>query len=138
MEATSREEVAGQLRKQRIRVKTIREKAASRFNISFAAKVKVKDMSIFTRQFSTMINAGLPIVQCLDILSKQTENETLKKVVSEIMVDVEGGNTLASAMGKHLSVFSELYTNMVDAGESGGILDTVTGSSKNVCLVIQG
>jgi type IV pilus assembly protein PilC len=125
MEAASKEEVAGHLRKQRVKVKTIRAKVTSRFSISLGGKVKVKDMSIFTRQFSTMINAGLPIVQCLDILSKQTENETLRRVVSEIMLDVEGGNTLATSMGRHKTVFTELYSNMVDAGESGGILDII-------------
>ncbi len=125
MEAGSKEEVAGQLRKQRIKVKTIRPKPKSRWSMSFGSTVKVKDMSIFTRQFSTMINAGLPIVQCLDILSKQTENDTLRRVVTEVMLDVEGGNTLAAAMGRHKNVFSELYSNMVDAGESGGILDII-------------
>jgi type IV pilus assembly protein PilC len=82
-------------------------------------------MSIFTRQFSTMINAGLPIVQCLDILGKQTENETLRKTVQQVMLDVEGGHTLAESLGKHPKVFSDLYANMVDAGETGGILDII-------------
>lgn len=127
LEAASKEEVANRLRKQRIRVKMIREKAQKRFSLGIGGKVKVKDMSIFTRQFSTMINAGLPIVQCLDILSKQTENDTLRRSIHEVMLDVEGGSTLADSMAKHQKIFSDLYTNMVDAGESGGILDIILG-----------
>jgi type IV pilus assembly protein PilC len=84
-------------------------------------------MSVFTRQFSTMINAGLPIVQCLDILSRQTENPALKAAVSQVMLDVEGGNTLSESLAKHPKIFSDLYSNMVDAGEAGGILDIILG-----------
>jgi len=80
---------------------------------------------IFTRQFSTMINAGLPLVQALDILAKQSENKALAAVVREVVFDVESGNTVADAMRKHPKAFSDLYTNMVAAGEAGGILDTI-------------
>jgi type IV pilus assembly protein PilC len=125
-EAEAKQEVAAYLRKRKIAVRSIRPKAKEiRFNFGPKRGVKVKDMSVFTRQFSTMINAGLPIVQCLDILARQTENEILRVTVSQVMLDVEGGSTLAEALGKHPKVFSDLYTNMVDAGEAGGILDVI-------------
>jgi type IV pilus assembly protein PilC len=125
-QAASKHEVATYLRKQKIQVKTIQEKGQRKLlALSRALRVSVKDMSVFTRQFATMINAGLPMVQCLDILNRQTENDRLRKVVGEVMLDVEGGTTLAEGMSKHPAVFSELYTNMVDAGEQGGILDVI-------------
>ena len=125
-EADNKQDVAGYLRKRKINVKSIHPKSKSpALSFGRAKSVKVKDMSIFTRQFSTMINAGLPIVQCLDILGKQTENETLKKSVQQVMLDVEGGSTLAESLSKHPKVFSDLYANMVDAGETGGILDII-------------
>jgi type IV pilus assembly protein PilC len=80
---------------------------------------------IFTRQFSTMINAGLPLVQALDILAKQSENKALKDVTRAIVFDVESGHTVADALKKHPKAFSDLYVNMVAAGEAGGILDTI-------------
>lgn len=125
-EGANKQDVAAYLRKKKITVKSIYPKSTSReINIGGPKKVKVKDMSIFTRQFSTMINAGLPIVQCLDILGKQTENPTLSKAIQDVMLDVEGGNTLAESLAKHEKIFSSLYTNMVDAGEQGGILDII-------------
>ena len=127
-QAGNKQEVAAYLRKKKIQVKSIYPKSTSReIRIGGPKKVKVKDMSIFTRQFSTMINAGLPIVQCLDILGKQTENDTLRKAINEVMLDVEGGNTLAESLAKHQKIFNNLYTNMVDAGEQGGILDIILG-----------
>ena len=80
---------------------------------------------IFTRQFATMINAGLPLVQSLDILAKQSESKALRKVIEQVLYDVEAGNTLADSMRKHPSAFSDLYVNMVAAGEAGGILDVI-------------
>jgi type IV pilus assembly protein PilC len=125
-EADSKNDVASYLRKRKIAVQSIRPKARDiTINLPFKKGVKVREMSIFTRQFATMVNAGLPIVQCLDILGKQTESPRLSKVVQEVMLDVEGGGTLAEGLNKHLDVFSELYTNMVDAGEQGGILDII-------------
>ncbi len=124
-EGQSKQEVAAYLRKRRIAVKAIRPKAKGIKLPGMKKVVKVKDMSIFTRQFSTMINAGLPIVQCLDILGKQTENTTLRDAVKNVMLEVEGGNTLAEALGKHPGTFTDLYCNMVDAGEAGGILDII-------------
>ncbi len=127
-QAGNKQEVAAYLRKKKIQVKSIYPKSTSReIRIGGPKKVKVKDMSIFTRQFSTMINAGLPIVQCLEILGKQTENDTLRKAINDVMLDVEGGNTLAESMAKHQKIFNNLYTNMVDAGEQGGILDIILG-----------
>jgi type IV pilus assembly protein PilC len=87
--------------------------------------IKMRDVVIFTRQFSTMINAGLPLVQALDILATQSENPALKDVTRQVVFDVESGNTLADAMRKHPRAFSDLYVNMVAAGEAGGILDTI-------------
>jgi type IV pilus assembly protein PilC len=91
----------------------------------FEKKVKTKEIVIFTRQFSTMINAGLPLVQCLDILSSQQPNPSFKKVLSQIKGDVEGGSTFADALSKHPKIFDNLYVNLVAAGEIGGVLDTV-------------
>jgi type IV pilus assembly protein PilC len=91
----------------------------------FEKKVKTKEIVIFTRQFSTMINAGLPLVQCLDILSSQQPNPSFKKVTSQIKSDVEGGSTFADALSKHPKIFDSLYVNLVAAGEVGGVLDTV-------------
>lgn len=91
----------------------------------FEKGIKTKDIVIFTRQFSTMINAGLPLVQCLDILSTQQPNPSFKKVLIQIKGDVEGGSTFADALGKHPKIFDNLYVNLVAAGEVGGVLDTV-------------
>jgi type IV pilus assembly protein PilC len=102
--------------------------------------IKMRDVVIFTRQFSTMINAGLPLVQALDILAKQTENKTLSEVTRAVVFDVESGHTVADALAKHPNAFSDLYVNMVAAGEAGGILDTIlmrlaTFMEKNDALV---
>jgi type IV pilus assembly protein PilC len=87
--------------------------------------VRIRDLVIFTRQFATMIDAGLPLVQCLDILGTQEENATFKKVILQIKGDVESGSTFSDALGKHPKVFDRLYVNLVAAGEVGGILDTI-------------
>lgn len=91
----------------------------------FGEKVTARDVSLFTRQFATMIDAGLPIVQCLDILSEQSESKLLRNTVRTIRQDVEGGATLAGALKKHPKVFDDLYVNMVEAGEVGGVLNTI-------------
>ena len=117
----SRDDVVAHLRKNRLVLVRIREaKKASR-----GGRVPTRDVVIFTRQFATMINSGLPLVQALDILAKQTENKILAGVIKEVVYDVESGHTLADALSKHRRVFSELYKNMVAAGEAGGILDTI-------------
>lgn len=123
--AKSKEEVIALLRKQSILVTSIQPRAADIKIPGFKQKVKDKDIVVFTRQFATMIDAGLPLVQCLEILSMQTENKTLAKTIGDVRVDVESGATYADALKKYPQVFSDLYTNMVAAGEAGGVLDTV-------------
>jgi len=91
----------------------------------FQPRVTDKDIVVFTRQLATMIDAGLPLVQCLEILSKQQENSTFKRTIAEIQQDVEAGTTFADAMRKHPKAFDSLYSNMIEAGETGGILDTI-------------
>jgi type IV pilus assembly protein PilC len=117
----SKDDVIAHLRQKRMRVVRVREaKKAKR-----KAKVPTRDIVIFTRQFATMINSGLPLVQALDILARQSENKTLSDVTKQVVYDVESGNTLADALSKHKNAFSDLYVNMVAAGEAGGILDTI-------------
>ncbi|MFQ5529928.1 MAG: type II secretion system F family protein, partial [Gemmatimonadota bacterium] len=94
-------------------------------SLSFGKKVKNRDIVIMTRQFATMVNAGLPLVQSLDILVKQSDSELLQSSLGAVLHDVESGNTLADALSHHPKVFTELYVNMVSAGETGGILDTI-------------
>jgi len=122
--AGSKEEVQTYLRRQRIVPTDISQKTKPLFG-SFGGSVKDKDLVIFTRQFATMIGAGLPLVQALEILSKQTENKFFAKSIGDIKNDVEGGATFADALKKFPKIFSELYSNMVAAGETGGILDTI-------------
>jgi len=125
--AATKEEVVAQLRRKNITATLITEKKAGKklFGGFGESKVNDKDIVVFTRQFSTMIDAGLPLVQALDILSTQVENKTLARVLGEIKESVEAGSTYADALKKHPRVFSELYANMVAAGEAGGILDTI-------------
>jgi type IV pilus assembly protein PilC len=122
----SKEDLVSYLRKRKIIITSVREKSSQiKLNLPGSKRVKVKDIGVFTRQFATMINAGLPMVQCLDILAQQTEQQFLRDSVSKVMSDVEGGSTLAEAMGRHPKVFNQLYVNMVEAGEAGGILDVI-------------
>jgi type IV pilus assembly protein PilC len=116
-----------QLKKRNFTVKKLKLKPKDIFeNISFLKpKVTNKDLVVFTRQFSTMIDAGLPLVQGLTILGEQSENPTFKAILKEITKDVEGGSTLAEAMKKHPKIFDSLFVNLVAAGEVGGILDTI-------------
>jgi type IV pilus assembly protein PilC len=123
IDAPSRDDVIKQLRQLKLNVVKIDEGTANRKKRG--GSIKMRDVVIFTRQFSTMINAGLPLVQALDILAQQSENPALKDVTRQVVFDVESGNTLADAMRKHPKAFSELYVNMVAAGEAGGILDTI-------------
>jgi type IV pilus assembly protein PilC len=124
IELPTREEVVGFLRKQKLIPVKVEEKKTS-LNFTIGSGVKTKDIVIFTRQFATMINAGLPLVQSLDILAKQTENKAFAKVIGRVQHDVESGNTLADALRQHPRVFTDLYVNMVAAGEVGGILDVI-------------
>jgi len=120
----TRDEVMAYLHRQKLIPVAVREKPKE-FSISFGSGVKTREIVIFTRQFATMINAGLPLVQSLDILAEQTENPKLQKVIQDVLYDVESGNTLADAMEKHPKVFTKLFVSMVSAGEAGGILDTI-------------
>lgn len=125
--ANSKEDVLTLLRKQNIQPINVTAKPRD-LKLSFGApKVKDKDVVIFTRQLATMIDAGLPLVQCLDILGSQTENKTLAKTINQVRTDVESGATFADALKKHPKIFDNLYCNMVAAGEAGGILDTILG-----------
>src|SRR5918994_2021315 len=122
VDVKSKEEVSAHLRKNRLILVSVREAPKS---ISLGGlgkgKVKTRDIVIFTRQFATMINAGLPLVQSLSILAAQTENKTLQEVTKAVVHDVESGNTLADAFSKHPKAFTDLYVNMVAAGGGGGI-----------------
>jgi type IV pilus assembly protein PilC len=123
--AATKEEVIAQLRKKNITATVVIEKPMKVSKFGFGGKVKDKDIVVFTRQFATMIDAGLPLVQALEILSTQVENKSFGKVLAQVKIDVESGSTYADALKKHPRVFSELYANMVAAGEAGGILDTI-------------
>lgn len=122
--AESRDEVISQLRSRNIIPTSVTEKKSKKFSLSMG-RISDKDLVVFTRQFATMIDAGLPLVQALDILAAQVENKTLARTIEQVKLDVEAGSTYADALRKHPKVFSELYVNMVAAGESGGILDTI-------------
>jgi type IV pilus assembly protein PilC len=123
--ANSKEDVMALLRKQNIQPISVTAKP-KQISLSFGTpKVTDKDIVIFTRQLATMIDAGLPLVQCLDILGQQTTAVALSKVVVQVRQDVESGSTFAEALKKHPKVFDNLYCNMVAAGEAGGILDTI-------------
>jgi type IV pilus assembly protein PilC len=121
MDAASRDEVVANLRKNRMVLVRLREAKKTRRG----GRVPTRDIVIFTRQFATMINSGLPLVQALDILAQQTENKALAEVTKQVVYDVESGHTLADALSKHPRAFTQLYVNMVAAGEAGGILDTI-------------
>jgi type IV pilus assembly protein PilC len=125
MQAQTRDEVVGHIRKNRMILVNIRE-APKQMTFSLGkAPIKTRDIVIFTRQFATMINSGLPLVQSLSILASQTENKSLKEVTKQVVFDVEAGNTLADAFSRHPRAFTGLFVNMVAAGEAGGILDTI-------------
>jgi len=137
--ADSKESVMALLRRDQILVASVKEKGREFVLPKFGGGVPSKDLAIFTRQFSVMIDAGLPLVQCLEILGSQQENKTFAKVLQQTRMDVEGGASLADAMRKQPKAFDDLYTNMIAAGEAGGILDTIlkrlaTYIEKNVKL----
>lgn len=127
MEAVSPDAVHAALRRQGMNPTKVKAKPKEiKINIpGFKEKVGERDIVIFTRQFATMIDAGLPLVQCLEILASQAENKTLGKTLETVQNDVEGGSAYAEALGRHPKIFDELYVNMVAAGEAGGILDTI-------------
>jgi type IV pilus assembly protein PilC len=140
LDVANKDDVTAYLRKNRLILVSVRE-APKQIKLSMGgSRIKTRDIVIFTRQFATMINAGLPLVQSLNILAQQTENKALADVTRAVVYDVESGNTLADAFSKHPKAFSGLYVNMVAAGEAGGILDTIllrlaTFLEKNDALV---
>src|SRR5246500_4356997 len=124
--AANKQVLAAQLRRERVTPGAIREKGKEFALPTFgSAKVKTKDIAIFFRQFSVMIDAGLPLVQCLEILAANQENQTFQKTLTGVRTTVEGGATLANAMRQYPVVFDDLTTNMIEAGETGGILDII-------------
>ena len=126
LDVASQAEVSNYLRKNRLMLVSVREAPKQiKFSMPGAQRIKTRDVVIFTRQFATMINAGLPLVQSLTILAQQTENKSLAEITRAVVYDVESGNTLADAFSKHPRAFTDLYVNMVAAGEAGGILDTI-------------
>jgi type IV pilus assembly protein PilC len=127
MEAASEDVVRSQLERRKIKIGKIKKKPKDLFaNVAmFQPKIKPKDVILFSRQFSTMIDAGLPIIQCMDILVAQQENPTMKRMLKNVKESVESGSTLAESIKKYPKEFDDLYVNMIAAGESGGILDTI-------------
>jgi type IV pilus assembly protein PilC len=127
IDATDEVAVRGQLRRQGYKSITVKQKPKDLFaNIPFMQqKVSEKDVVVFSRIFATMINAGLPLIQCLDLLGKQEQNKTFAKVIGGIKEDIEGGSTLTDALKKYPKIFDNLFVNLVAAGESGGILDVI-------------
>lgn len=125
MTAANKDEVAQNLRKQQIVVTKIKEKGKEFALPKFGGSVSTKELAIFTRQFSVMIDAGLPITQCLEILASQQENKFFQKILFTVREDVEAGANLSDALRRHPKVFDDLYCNLVSAGEAGGILDTI-------------
>src|SRR3990172_3407579 len=123
--AENREAVMALLRRDQILVSSVKEKGKEISLPKLGGGIKTKDVAVFTRQFSVMIDAGLPLVQCLEILGSQQENKTFAKILQQTRMDVEGGSSLADAMRKHPKAFDDLYVNMIAAGEAGGILDTI-------------
>ncbi|HEU5465339.1 MAG TPA: type II secretion system F family protein [Gemmatimonadales bacterium] len=120
----TKDDVIAHIRKNKMILVQVVQGAKS-IGFKFGGGVKTRDVVIFTRQFATMINSGLPLVQALDILAQQTENKALAEITRQVVYDVESGHTLADALRKHPKGFTDLYVNMVAAGEAGGILDTI-------------
>src|SRR5262247_655225 len=123
--ADTKEVALATLRRQNIVVTGIRERGKEISLTKMGRKVPAKVLAVFTRQFSVMIDAGLPLVQCLEILANQQEHKNFAKILLQVRQDVEAGSTLADAMRKHPKAFDNLYVNMVAAGEAGGILDII-------------
>jgi type IV pilus assembly protein PilC len=138
-QADNKAQLAATLRREQINVSKLSEKGKEFSIPTFGTGVEAKELAVFTRQFSVMIDAGLPLVQCLEILAGQQENKTFQKILNSVRASVEGGATLSASMRQHEKVFDALYHNMVEAGETGGILDTIlqrlsTYIEKNVKL----
>ena len=127
IEATNRASATAVLRQRQILVTSIRAKPKGlELKLpGFGRKVTEQELVVFTRQFATMIEAGLPLVQCLDILARQAANKEFARVIGQVKTDVESGDSFADALRKHPAVYSDFFVNMVEAGEAGGILDTI-------------
>jgi type IV pilus assembly protein PilC len=123
--AENKDALTQMLRRENILVSSITEKGKEVAVRKSTGSVPAKDLAIFVRQFSVMIDAGLPLVQCLEILGGSNENKTFAKILTQTRMDVEGGQSLAEAMRRHTKAFDELFCNMIAAGEAGGILDTI-------------
>ncbi|HXU47718.1 MAG TPA: type II secretion system F family protein, partial [Candidatus Binatia bacterium] len=123
--ANSKAELTALLKREQINVSKVSQKGKEFAIPTFGAGVDAKELAVFTRQFSVMIDAGLPLVQCLEILAGQQENKTFQKVLNGVRGSVEGGATLSASMKQFDKIFDPLYYNMVEAGETGGILDTI-------------
>ena len=130
IEAEDEQGAIAKLKQRNIAVTSVKKKFESAF-LSNKKPITERDIVIFTRQFSTMVDAGLPLVQCLEILGKQADNPSFGEVIMKVKVDIESGSNLSDAMRKHPKVFNSLYTNLVEAGEAGGILDTILGRLAN-------
>ena len=125
IEAPDRTAAVGALRNRSILVTKITEKAGGKTPAKVSGGVNDREMAIYTRQFSTMIDAGLPLVQCLNILAEQSDSKVLRSVTSSVARNVEAGSTLADALARHPRIFNDLFVNLVAVGEAGGILDVV-------------
>jgi type IV pilus assembly protein PilC len=125
LEASRQEEAIELLRKKRIMVTSVQPKAGFQLPKFGGGGVSTKELAVFTRQFATMISAGLPLVQCLDILARQASKPSFGRVIAEVTREVESGSTLSDGLGKHKNVFDDLFRNMVAAGEAGGVLDEI-------------
>src|SRR5262252_955432 len=127
LDASKQEEAIELLRKRKILVTSLKPKSGGLQLPKFGGGpgVGTKDLAIFTRQFATMISAGLPLVQCLDILARQATKPSFGRVIAEVTREVESGSTLSDGLGKHKNVFDDLFRNMVAAGEAGGVLDEI-------------
>ncbi len=130
IEADNKEGALSKLKQKNIRVTGVKKKFESDF-LSNKKPITERDIVIFTRQFSTMVDAGLPLVQCLEILGKQSDNPSFGNIITKIKTDIESGSNLSDAMRKHPKVFNSLYANLVEAGEAGGILDTILSRLAN-------
>ena len=130
IEADNKQSALSKLKQKNIRVAGVKKKFESDF-LSNKKPITERDIVIFTRQFSTMVDAGLPLVQCLEILGKQSDNPSFGEIITKIKTDIESGSNLSDSMRKHPKVFNSLYANLVEAGEAGGILDTILGRLAN-------
>ena len=122
--ASNKDAVLDRLRAEEITPRKV-EKKTTEFSLSFGTGVQHQDMLIFTRQLATMIDAGLPLVQCMDILGTQTDNKAFGKILLSVKASIETGATFSETLRRHPKVFDELYVNLIAAGEVGGILDTI-------------